>query len=162
MVVVQPQHFPALPHIGLPDATYAKAIQTAVAEGDVHTREAYKISRYLTLAASPGLAWPDKLRYYQHALHKHCTPPLPDEEVVKHYAELADVVRQYCGAEALRLASQEDDLYAARISLGEDRAKIEDDAEVFFGDLLGTGDQCPSHFNEIDWAQLKLLRDQWI
>ena len=161
MVVVS-QNFPALPHIGLPDATYAKAIQLAVAEGDVHTREAYKVSRYLTLAAHPKLAWPDKLRYYQHALQKHCAPPFPDEDVVRHYAQMAETVRQYCGAEALRLASQEDDLYAARVSLGEERSKIEDDAEVFFGDLLGNADQCPDHFDEIDWAQLKLLRDQWI
>jgi hypothetical protein len=161
-MVQEPQNFPALPNIGLPDATYARAIQVAVAEGDVHTREAYKIARYLSLAAHPKLTWPDKLKYYQHALRKHCAPPFPDDEVVKHYHRLAEVVREHCGAEALRLASQEDDMYAARSALGEERSKIEDDAEIFFGDLLGTGDQCPDYFNEVDWQQLKLIRDQWI
>jgi hypothetical protein len=72
------------------------------------------------------------------------------------------LIRQYCCAEALRLASLEDDMYAARAALGQDRSAIEDDAELFFSRLMGAGDHCPEHYVETDWAQLKLLRDQWI
>ena len=41
------------------------------------------------------------------------------------YRSLADLVRQYAGQEALRLASVEDDLYAARLAMGQTREKIE-------------------------------------
>jgi hypothetical protein len=71
-------------------------------------------------------------------------------------------LRIWSGQEALRLSSLEDDLYAARLSMGQSREKIEDDAEQFFGRLLGTGDTSPDWFNESDWSQLKLIRDQWI
>ena len=46
--------------------------------------------------------------------------------------------------------------------MGQNRDKIEDDAEVFFGTLMGSGDTQPEYFNETDWSQLKLIRDQWI
>jgi hypothetical protein len=42
--------------------------------------------------------------------------------------------------EALRLASTEDDLYAARINMGQTREKIEDEAEHFFARLVPDGD----------------------
>ena len=76
------------------------------------------------------------------------------------YRSLADLVRQYAGQEALRLASTEDDLYAARISMGQTREKIEDEAEEFFQKLVPG--ECPDWFNEEDYAQLRLIRDQWI
>jgi hypothetical protein len=76
------------------------------------------------------------------------------------YRSLADLVRQYAGQEALRLTSTEDDLYAARISMGQTREKIEEEAEHFFGRLVPP--ECPDWFNEEDYAQLKLIRDQWI
>ena len=75
---------------------------------------------------------------------------------------MASLVRQCAGAEALRLASAEDDLYAARLSMGQEREQIEDEAEAFFGKLMGSGDQCPEWLNETDYLQLKLIRDQWI
>jgi hypothetical protein len=78
------------------------------------------------------------------------------------YQQLAELVRAYAGNEALRLASLEDDLYAARLSMGQSREKIEDDAEQFFQRLLSHGDTCPEWYNETDWHQLKLIRDQWI
>jgi hypothetical protein len=46
--------------------------------------------------------------------------------------------------------------------MGQAREKIEDDAEQFFGRLLGSGEGAPEWFNETDWHQLKLIRDQWI
>ena len=97
-------------------------------------------------------------------------PPMPEiGRPESYYAKLsheadklADLVRQHAGYEALRLASTEDDLYAARVSMGQNREKIEDEAEVFFGRLLSRTDVCPDWFNESDWAQLKMIRDQWI
>ena len=76
------------------------------------------------------------------------------------YRNLADLVRQYAGQEALRLASIEDDLYAARINMGQTRENIENDAERFFSRIVPR--ECPDWFNEEDFGQLKLIRDQWI
>jgi hypothetical protein len=87
---------------------------------------------------------------------------VPDEPVWVFYRELADLVRQYAGREALRLASTEDDLYATRLQMGSAREQIESEAEVFFCALTGSGDRRPDWFSDEDWAQLKLIRDQWI
>ena len=70
-------------------------------------------------------------------------------------------MRQHAGQVALRLASSEDDLYAARLAMGQVREKIEDDAETFFSRLI-PGDGCPDWFNEADYETLKLIRNQWI
>ncbi len=154
--------FPPMPEIGKPDPYYQQAISDAEHAGDMHLRAGLKVARYVTLALSPKLPWEEKRRYFIHVVKHHCSPPLLDDATVAYYAQLADLVRQHAGAEALRLASQEDDMYAARVALGQERSLIEDDAEAFFGRLLGTGDQCPEYFTEGDWAQLKLIRDQWI
>lgn len=157
------RQLPPMPEIGRPESYYAKLVHQADRAGDVHSHEASKVGQYVTLALDPALSWDQKLKYFQHALKRHCVPPpYPDDGVWMFYQQLADLVRSYCGQEALRLASLEDDLYAARISMGQSRDKIEDDAEQFFGRLLGTGDTPPDWFNEDDWGQLKLIRDQWI
>ncbi len=109
----------------------------------------------------PRLAWEEKLKYLTHALKRHCVPPpLPDDDVWMFYRSLADLVRRYAGQEALRLASQEDDLYAARLSMGQTRDKIEDEAEEFFAKLVPP--ECPDWLNKEDYQQLRLIRDQWI
>ena len=59
------------------------------------------------------------------------------------------------------MASSEDDLYAARLAMGQAREKIEDDAESFFDSLIPR-DGCPEWFNEDDYETLKLIRNQWI
>lgn len=157
------RQMPPMPEIGRPESYYAQLVRTADAQGQIHLREAAKVGQYITLALDPSLSWEDKLKFFRHALKRHCQPPpYPDDEVWMFYQQLADLVRQYCGAEALRLASIEDDLYAARLAMGQAREKIEDDAEQFFLKLMGRGDQCPEWFKEEDWAQLKLIRDQWI
>lgn len=161
MVTAQ-QKFPPMPEIGRPDAFYIHAIEVADQEGDLHKRSALKVGRYITLALDPAIPWEQKRKFFLHALKHHCAPPSLGEDTQQYYAQLADLLRQHAGAEALRLASQEDDMYAARAALGQDRTAIEDDAEAFFLRLLDTGDHCPEHFNEIDWQQLKLIRDQWI
>jgi hypothetical protein len=53
-------------------------------------------------------------------------------------------------------------MYATRIDMGITRETIEGEAEVFFAKLLGSGDKRPDWYNEEDWTQLKLIRDQWI
>ena len=70
-------------------------------------------------------------------------------------------MRTYACQEALRIASSQDDLYAARIAMGQTADKIAEDAEMFFARLC-PGDQTPECFNEEDYRQLKLLRDQWV
>lgn len=151
-----------VPEIGRPDAYYARLISLAEQQGEPRLRAGAKVARYITLASNPHLSWPEKFRYFNHALKHHCVPPTIDAETQPYYEQLAELIRQHCGAEALRLASAEDDMYAARVALGQDRREIEEDAETFFGMLLGTADPCPAHFTETDWSQLKLIRDQWI
>lgn len=156
------QQFPPLPEIGHPDVYYTHAITLAEQEGDYHKRAASKVGRYISFAMDPNLPWEEKQKYFLHAIKHHCAPPTLDEETQQYYAELARLVREYAGAEALRLASQEDDMYAARSALGQDISSIEDDAEAFFLRLLGHEDRCPEYLDEGDWSQIKMIRDQWI
>jgi hypothetical protein len=154
---------PPMPEIGCPEGYYAKGVHRAEARSDIHAREAYKVGQYITLALDPHLAWEEKLKYFRHALKRHCVPPpFPDEDVWVFYHGLANLVRQYAGQEALRLASNEDDLYAARVAMGQDKEKIADEAEEFFGKFCPPGQECQEWFNEADYNQLKLLRDQWV
>jgi len=158
-----PTPLPSLPEIGYPEAYYAKRVQLADRAGDVHAHEAYKVGQYITLALDERLSWDQKLRYFVHALKRHCVPPpLPDEQLWLFYRSLAHLVREHCGAEALRLASEADESYDARLRAGVPRAVIEDEAENLFTKMLGFGEACPFHFNEDDWVQLKLLRNQWV
>jgi hypothetical protein len=159
----QPHVFPSMPEIGQSESYYAKLARQADAEGNMYAHEAAKVGQYITLALDHHLDWPAKLRYFQHALKRHCNPPpVPDEPVWVFYRDLADLVRRYAGFEALRLASAEDDLFATRLALGADKTAVESDAELFFSQLLDPGEKRPDWVSEDDWAQLKLIRDQWI
>ncbi len=162
--MAEPRAFPPLPEIGRPESYYAKLGHRADKAGDVHGHEVAKVGQYVSLALDPHLSWDDKLKYFRHALKRHCVPPpFPDDDVWMFYRQLADVVRRYAGQEALRIASTEDDMYAARISMGQSREKIVEDAEAFFPRFFGGGlEQCPDWFNEEDWEQLKLIRKQWL
>lgn len=155
------QTLPPMPPIGQPESFYVKAVHDADRAGDVHAREAFKVGQYITLANDPHLSWEEKLKYFCHALRRHCVPPpLAEEPVWIFYRSLANLVKQNAGQEALRVASSEDDLYATRINMGQSREQIDNEAEAFFGRLVPT--ECPEWFNEDDYRQLKLLRDQWI
>jgi hypothetical protein len=157
------RQLPPMPQIGMPESYYAQAVQHADRIGATHEREAAKVGQYITLALDPSLSWEQKLKFFKHALKRHCSPPpFPDDDVWMFYQDLGDLVRQHCGSEALRLASIEDDLFAARERMGQIREKIEEDAERFFQNLTGLGQPCPEWFNESEWSQLKLLRDQWM
>jgi hypothetical protein len=151
-----------MPPIGRPESYYAKLAHAAEQNGDAHAHEAAKVGQYVTLAMDAGLPWEEKLKYLKHAIKRHCqAPSFADEDVWMFYQQMADHVRQHAGAEALRIASREDDLYAARLSMGQERQQIEEDAETFFSKLIVSEDK-PDWFNEVDWVQLKLIRDQWI
>jgi hypothetical protein len=155
--------FPSMPPIGQPESFYAKMAHQADKAGELHAHEAAKVGQYVTLALDESLSWDEKLKYFKHAIKRHCqAPPFPDDDVWMYYRNLADLVRQYAGQEALRIASREDDLYAARLSMGQLRETIENEAEEFFSKLVGTGEHPPEWFNEADWGQLKMIRDQWI
>jgi hypothetical protein len=154
-------HLPPLPEIGHPEAYYAKAIRQADAAGDRHAYEAGKVGQYISLALDQHLTWEEKQKYFAHALKRHCNPPpMPDDDVEQYYKDLAELVRQYAGQEALRLSSEQDDLFAARLAMGQTREQIEDEAEEFFLRLVPA--ECPDWFNEEDYTQIRLIRDQWI
>jgi hypothetical protein len=161
--MAQARQLPPMPPIGQPESFYARQVQFADKMADPHAHEAYKVGQYVTLATDPRLPWESKLKYFDHALRRHCIPPpLPDEDVWMFYRSLADLVRQYAGLEALKMASMRDDEFAQRAAAGERRENISEDAEEFFEKLMGLGMHKPSHFTDEDWNQLKLIRDQWV
>ena len=156
-------HLPPMPEIGHPESYYAKLAKQAERTGDIHLHEAAKCGQYITLALDPSIDWDTKRRYFRHALRRHCQPPQVSSELVEmYYQRLVDLVMHHAGAEALRLASAEDDKYAMRLAEGEPRRRIMEDAVEFFANLMGVDDNCPSHFKEEDWLQLRIIRNQWI
>ncbi len=157
------RELPSMPEIGRPESYYSALVHTADKLSLPHHHEAAKVGQYITLALDPHLDWNGKLKYFRHALARHCTPPpYPDDELWMFYQNLASLVRQQCGREALRLASLEDDLFATRLAIGQTREAIEDDAEAFFFQIMGREASCPIWINEEDWDQLKILKNQWI
>ena len=156
-------HPPPLPQIGHPESYYARLAKQAEREGDIHLHEAAKVGQYITLALDPNIDWDAKRRYFRHAVKRHCAPPQVSSELVEvYYTRLTDLVMHHAGAEALRLASAEDDKYASRLSDGHSRRTIMEDAVEFFANLMGVDDNCPSHFKQEDWLQLRIIRNQWI
>jgi hypothetical protein len=156
-------HLPPMPEIGHPESYYARLAKAAERAGDIHAHEASKCGQYITLALDPNIDWDTKRRYFRHAIRRHCAPPAVSSEMVEmYYQRLVDLVMHHAGAEALRLASAEDDKYACRLAEGEPRRRIMEDAMEFFANLMGVDDSCPSHFKEEDWLQLRIIRNQWI
>ena len=153
---------PAAPRMGRPESYYSTAARRAKEQGDTFSHASAKVGQYVTLASHRLLAWPEKLKYYQHALSKHCTPPpFPDDETWMFYQGLADTLRRHAGEEALRLASREDDGYAMRLDMGEDREDICDDAALFFLSLIPEPGKCPAWFSEEDYRSLIVLWGHW-
>jgi len=78
-----PRTFPPMPEIGRPEAYYAKHVHRADKLNDLHSHEAFKVGQYITLGLNPYLSWPEKLKYFRHALNRHCNPPpYPDDDGV--------------------------------------------------------------------------------
>lgn len=154
---------PSMPEIGHPEQYYARQAALADRLGDVHSREAAKVGQYVTLGLDPHRKWSEKLKYFQHALRRHCNPPaLPSDPVWLFYQNLSELVKRHCGEEALRLACVEDDRYANWMQRGGTREEIRQHAIDFFHELMGWGDLCPEHFKPEDWDQLRLIRAQWV
>ena len=155
------QEFPQFPELGKEDTYYGKLAHKAEKKGEIHKRAAYKVAQYITLAKDPPLSWPEKLQYFRYALEKHAKPKPPiDDAVWDYYERLKAWIRQECGAEALRVASAEDDFYAERLNnKKEPRFKITSEAAQFFPPLVPT--ECPEWFNPDDWEQLRIIQKQW-
>ncbi|HEY2586180.1 MAG TPA: hypothetical protein VGI81_10495 [Tepidisphaeraceae bacterium] len=153
---------PPLPEIGHPETYYAKQVARADRLGLRHAHEAYKVGQYITLALGPRLTWEQKARYFRHALHGHCVgPDMAPNHVMKFYGDLAEMVRKYAGQEAIRLASREDDAWAAQLQRGVPREQVKAEAARFFNIMLGDERQNDMFLKE-DWEQLHVLRKAWL
>ena len=153
---------PPLPEIGHPESYYAQQVKRAEQFDNPHAREAFKVGQYVTLAKDPRLDWEKKLRYYRHAIRAHCQPPpVARDEVWLFYGQLADLVRKNAGEDALRMACEEDDMWANRLKFGEPLENLKIEGRVFFRKLLGEKDERPDFLNQEDWDQLRLLKIQW-
>ena len=92
-------------------------------------------------------------------------PPVPQlenatEEVANFYLQLAHMVREQAGQEAQRVASKEDDKWAARLAAGEPRTAVVRDAEHFFHDMLHSNHK-PDWINLEDYNALRILMKYW-
>jgi hypothetical protein len=152
---------PPMPAIGEREDYYVDLVRRAERNGDAMAKNAAKVGQYVTVALNPDLPWSKKLRYFQHAIIRHCEPPpYPMEDVWVFYRQLAAIVREYAGQEALRIASELDDGLARRQRLGEPRTYLEDEAEREFAGLIPR--HKPDWLTQEDYDALRLLRDHWI
>jgi hypothetical protein len=116
---------------------------------------------YITRAVNYLTTWDEKFRCFEHALKHHChAPPGASAPTLEFYSQLAQMVREHAGSEALRIASKMDDRCAARIAGGESRAVVVAEARTFFKELIPTSHR-PEWMNMADYEQLKILRSQW-
>jgi hypothetical protein len=159
----QKQLFPPMPPIGRAEPFYSNLVRQADAQGNVFGHEAAKVGQYINLGLDPNLDWPAKVRYFNHALKRHCVAQNSSiARLLDFYEELTDLVRKHAGLEALRIASAEDDRYARRVNEGVHRAFIKAEAQIFFSKIIPADDKRPDWFFEEDWQHLKLLAKQWI
>lgn len=157
-----PRHFHPLPVIGHAPAFYEKHIQQADASGDRHARAAHKVGLHITTALGPALAWDEKLKRFIHCLEHYCVAPDDaDESLQSFYQKLGDLVRRHAGQEAIHLSRKQHEEYTRRLKAGEPRAKIEDDADLFFVRLLGHNGR-PDWCSREAWATVVAWRDQWV
>lgn len=155
---------PPMPKVGLPEDMYLHVAHKAERNGDDLVLEAAKVGQYVSLALRDADApWQTKLKYFRHALKRHCQPRERADETTKAwFGQLANLVKSHAGAEALRLAAEMDEVYEARQSMGQSTEQIADDAEKFFEQVCPMCETCPPLYNEEDWHKLKAIRDRWI
>lgn len=154
---------PPLPEIGHPETYYAKQVARADRHGMRHAHEAYKVGQYVTLALGSRLTWEQKARYFRHAIRNHCNgPDIAPREITKFYSDLIELVRKHAGQEAIRMASREDDAWAAQLQRGVPKAEVKAQAQGFFKIMMGDGIFTPEYFNREDWEQLQVLRKNWL
>lgn len=153
---------PGMPPVGQHESWYAKRIHFADQEKDSHRHESLKVAQYVSLALDGGLSWPQKQRYFEHALHRHCTPPLSaSPSVLTFYEKLRDLVKKHAGEEAIRMASRADDQFAQRIAGGESREDVARAAVPFFQHIVGDTHRTPDWYTFEDWHQLIVLLQAW-
>ncbi|MEM6313169.1 MAG: hypothetical protein AAF743_03735 [Planctomycetota bacterium] len=152
---------PPLPPIGESEKYYADGIKRAERDDDRYARVAYKVGQYVTLSLDPKADWPAKQKYYSHCMRRHCTPPAYAQgDLRKFFHDLSDIVRTHAGQEAIKICCEQDDLFAARLGMGQTNDDLVDDAEAFFDQIVPT--KKPAWFNDDDWRQLCMIRDQWV
>jgi hypothetical protein len=152
--------FPSIPELGQEDTHYGKIAHKAEKSGDLYTRSVYKIAQYLTLALNPDHPWPEKLKYFRHALEKHAKPVPPiDDDVWNFYQGLEGWVRTICGAEALRLIEREDEFFVERANQHEVRFRIVSDAARFFPQFVPA--ECPEWFTAEDYEKMRSIQMKW-
>lgn len=153
---------PTMPEIGRNETYYANHAHRAQKSYDLTARDAFKVGHYITLGLNRSLQWADRLHYFRHALDHHCIPPPYAKDNMKaFYNDLTDYVRRYCGEEALHLISAEDDKFAYRIHLTENREMIYDEAGQFFRRFIESC-ECPDWFSPEDYETMKIIRNQWV
>lgn len=154
--------FPPMPELGHTEEYYRQRASQAEKAHDVHAREAAKVGQYVTLGIQDDCTPDRRMKYFRHAIRRHCVaPPGSDETVDAFYDRLRNFVRAHAGQEAFRIASIEDDRFAMRLRHGESRIKLVYEAKEFFQKLMGPQEWCPEIFIEEDWQQLMLIRRQW-
>lgn len=161
--VLDGPRLPPLPEIGHDEHVYAAQARIADENADRPLRDAAKVGLYISLAIHRPMKWADKLRHFQHALDKHChTSRTADARIWNFYHSLAHLVKEHCGQEALRLASEKDDVYAARLKSGVSRDEVRESARIFFAKLIGDGRVLPDHMLPDEFLMIRMIRDQWI
>jgi len=156
------QFFPPMPQLGQSEAYYKELVRQAEHNHQVHAREAAKVGQYVTLGLNEDTDPASKMKFFRHAIRKHCvTPHISDVAVEGFYERLTTFVRLHAGREAMRVANNEDERYAMRERDGEPHAKLVAEAKVFFEKLLGPEGESSDLFTDDDWQQLKIIRHQW-
>jgi hypothetical protein len=158
-----PNHFfPPMPELGHSEKYYKLLAADAETNHSPHAREAAKVGQYVTLGITDDVSPFEKMKYFRHAIRRHCTPPpAADDVVVGFYERLAMFAREHAGKTAMKIASDEDDRFAMRLRDGELRPKVVIEARQFYERFLGVSEGCPECFNPEDWSHLRLMRDYW-
>ena len=152
-----------MPKIGLPEEYYASKIRHADQAHNIHLRESLKVAQYISLALGAGIPWSKKERYFEHAIHRHCQPPLDcSEAVTAFYTHLKELVQLHAGEEASAMCSRQDDIFYQRMRSGEPRSEVKLDALQFFKEMISDSHRTPDHFHFDDWHQIMIMRDAWL
>jgi hypothetical protein len=151
---------PTLPELGQENTYYGKLAHKAEKAGDKHARSAYKVAQYITLGREAP-TWPEKLKYFRHALESHAKPRPPiDDAVFAFYEQLKSWVRQETAVEAMKLVQKEDEFFTERTNQREARFRIVSDAAKFFREILGAGER-PDWFTETDYNRIRQYQMKW-
>lgn len=152
--------FPPMPELGHSEAYYAQRVREADRYHDRYAHDAYKVGQYVTLARI-ATSWERKEQCYRHVLKHQCHAPYnAPEDASQFYGQLAQLVRESAGMEAMKVASQRDDEWAARLAAGEPRLALLTEASNFFAHML-PGSHRPEWCNACDYQELKILQHVW-